>query len=49
MAKAAVKTPPPAHQGFKPYKPKKSEEYMSEGQIAHFTENFGRLENRINV
>ncbi len=38
MAKAAVKTAPVANQGFKPYKAKKGEEYMSEGQIAHFTE-----------
>jgi DnaK suppressor protein len=38
MAKAAVKTAPVANQGFKPYKAKKGEEYMSEGQTAHFTE-----------
>ena len=38
MAKAAVKTAPTANQGFKPYKAKKNEEYMSEGQVAHFTE-----------
>jgi len=38
MAKAAVKTPPTANQGFKPYKAKKGEDYMSEGQVTHFTE-----------
>ena len=38
MAKAAVKKAPVTNQGIKPYKPKKGEDYMSEGQIEHFTE-----------
>jgi len=29
---------PTEHHAFKPYKAKKGEEYMSEGQIKHFTE-----------
>ncbi|MCG6938378.1 MAG: RNA polymerase-binding protein DksA [Gammaproteobacteria bacterium] len=32
------KTASPTNQTFKPYKRKKGEEYMSEGQIKHFTE-----------
>ena len=31
-------TAPIEHNTFKPYKAKKGEEYMSEGQIQHFTE-----------
>ena len=31
-------TAPTTHNTFKPYKAKKGEEYMSEGQLAHFTE-----------
>ena len=31
-------TAPSQNQSFKPYKPKKGEDYMSEGQIEHFTE-----------
>ena len=31
-------TAPTTHHTFKPYKAKKGEEYMSEGQLAHFTE-----------
>ena len=31
-------TSPTTHHTFKPYKAKKSEEYMSEGMLAHFTE-----------
>ena len=31
-------TAPIEHNNFKPYKEKKGEEYMSEGQIKHFTE-----------
>ena len=31
-------TAPTAQQAFKPYKQKKGEEYMSEAQIAHFSE-----------
>ncbi len=37
MAKAAAKkSTSPDNNAFKPYKPKKGEEYMSEGQIEHF-------------
>ena len=38
MAKTAAKKAPETNQSFKPYKPKKSEEYMSEGQIQHFSD-----------
>ena len=31
-------TEPSTNHGIKPYKPKKGEDYMSEGQIKHFTE-----------
>ena len=38
MANTAANTVPTENRTFKPYKEKKGEDYMSEGQIKHFTE-----------